>query len=84
LVVKERADPQQALQDAEAAAEGMKSLAGCVQYIATAAQGAPADLYTADNVQDTYLRPLKIFDAVIEKIANVWTFTLDRNRANPI
>ena len=79
MVVKERADPQQALQDAEAAAEGIKSPLGHARDIATAVQDRSADLDTADNVQDRYLQPLRIFNAVIGEIANVWTLPLGRN-----
>ncbi|KAG1843731.1 hypothetical protein C8R48DRAFT_765437 [Suillus tomentosus] len=61
-------DPQLALRDVNEAAKGMNLLSGPVASGISAAQNAPADACT---FEDTYLRPLKIFDAVIGKLANV-------------
>jgi hypothetical protein len=41
--------------------------------VASTGQDAQADLDAADGLQDTYLKPLRIFDAAIGEIANVWT-----------
>jgi hypothetical protein len=41
--------------------------------MASVGQDAQADLDAADGFQDTYLKPLRIFDSVIGEIANVWT-----------
>jgi hypothetical protein len=56
--VEAEADSQSALRDVQQAAKHMH---------------LQADLDAADGFQDTYLKPLRIFDAVTRKIANVWT-----------
>ncbi|KAG2151029.1 uncharacterized protein EDB93DRAFT_1103260 [Suillus bovinus] len=65
------ADVQSALRDAQEAAKQMHSLSGPVITVTSAAQDAQADLTAVDGFQDTYLKPLKIFDHVIGKIADV-------------
>ncbi|KAG1807568.1 hypothetical protein EV424DRAFT_230934 [Suillus variegatus] len=65
---KQGTDPQLALRDVNEAAKGMNLLSGPAASGISAAQNAPADACT---FEDTYLRPLKIFDAVIGKLANV-------------
>ncbi|KAG2128368.1 uncharacterized protein EDB93DRAFT_1108997 [Suillus bovinus] len=59
------------LQGAHEALEHMRTLGGPAQSVTSAADNAPAGLTTADDFNTTYLQPLKIFDTVIEKIANV-------------
>ncbi|KAG2112303.1 uncharacterized protein F5147DRAFT_792167 [Suillus discolor] len=59
------------LQGAHEASEHMKTLRGPAQSVTSAANNAPAGLTAADDFQTNYLQPLKIFDTVIEKIANV-------------
>jgi len=49
----------------------MKPLSGHVKSGASTAKNAPADLDAAYNFQDTYLQPLRIFDSVIETLAEV-------------
>ncbi|KAG2335746.1 hypothetical protein BDR05DRAFT_1006495 [Suillus weaverae] len=71
LSVEQCADPKWALRDAEQAVKGMNLLSGLVGSGAPAAQNAPADLEAAYNFQDTYLKPLRIFDDVIGKLADV-------------
>jgi hypothetical protein len=61
-----------ALQNAKEAAKGMNLLSGLVGSGVSAAQNVPAILEDAYNVQDTYLQPLRIFDNVIGKLADVW------------
>ena len=51
---------------------------------ASAAQNAQAGLVTADNIQITYLLPLKIYHTATVKVANVCALPLDQNRTNPI
>ncbi|KAG2361639.1 hypothetical protein BDR07DRAFT_1377115 [Suillus spraguei] len=65
------ADPQSALQTTKEAAKRMKLLSGHVASGASAAQNASADLEAAYDFQDTYLQPLRIFDTVIGKLADV-------------
>jgi hypothetical protein len=65
------ADPQLALHNAKQAVKGMNLLSGPVESGVSAAQNAPADLEDVYNFQDTYLRPLRIFDNVIGKLADV-------------
>jgi hypothetical protein len=62
------------LRDAQQAARRMHPLSGPAITVASVGQDAQVDLDTADNFQNTYLEPLRIFDAVIGKIADVWTF----------
>ncbi|KAG2367885.1 hypothetical protein BDR07DRAFT_1392424, partial [Suillus spraguei] len=63
-------NPQLALQSAKDGVEGMKLLSGPVTSTASIAQNTPADLEDACNFEETYLKPLKIFDSVIEKLAD--------------
>jgi hypothetical protein len=67
------ADTQLALQDAQQAAKRMHPLSGPAITVVSVGQDAQADLDTADGFQDTYLKPLRIFDSVIGEITNVWT-----------
>ncbi|KAG2143439.1 uncharacterized protein EDB93DRAFT_1105281 [Suillus bovinus] len=69
--IEVEAESQSALQHAQQSARQMHSLSGRVITVTSAAQDAQADLTAADGFQDTYLKPLKIFDDVIGKIANV-------------
>ncbi|KAG2127907.1 uncharacterized protein EDB93DRAFT_1269722 [Suillus bovinus] len=68
-------DTQSALQDAQQAAGHIHSLSGCVITVMSAAQDTQADLTAADGFQDTYLKPLKIFDDIIGKIVNLHPYT---------
>ncbi|KAG2141188.1 uncharacterized protein EDB93DRAFT_1105789 [Suillus bovinus] len=69
--VKPEPDIQSALRDAQDATKHMHSLSGPAITVASAGQDAQKDLDTAGRFEDTYLKPLKIFDAVIGEIANV-------------
>jgi len=60
-----------ALQNAKEAVDGMNLLSGPVVSVVSKAKNAPADLEDVYNVQDTYLQPLRIFDNVIGKLADV-------------
>jgi hypothetical protein len=51
----------------------MHPLSGPPNTAASAVQDAQDNLDAADNFQDTYLKPLRIFDTVIGEIADVWT-----------
>ncbi|KIK32150.1 hypothetical protein CY34DRAFT_19251, partial [Suillus luteus UH-Slu-Lm8-n1] len=64
-------DAQPALQDAQPAASRMHPLSGPAITVTSVGKDAQADLDAADGFQDTYLQPLRIFDAVIGEIANV-------------
>ncbi|KAG2366505.1 hypothetical protein BDR07DRAFT_1373616 [Suillus spraguei] len=59
------------LQDAQEVASHMHSLSEPATGIVSDVQGAQQGLDSLDNFQDTYLKPLKIFDTVIAEIANV-------------
>jgi hypothetical protein len=52
--------------------------------MASAAVNTPVDLDAMDNFETTYLQPLKIVDAVLEKIADVWVMIVDRKRTNQV
>ncbi|KAG1876151.1 hypothetical protein C8R48DRAFT_669342 [Suillus tomentosus] len=69
---KQGSVPQSALREAYEAAKGMNLLSGPVTSGLSTAQNASADLEDASTFGDTYLRPLRIFDSVIEKLADVW------------
>jgi hypothetical protein len=71
--VEVKSDTQLALRDAQQAARHMHPLSGPAMTVASTGQDAQADLDAADGLQDTYLKPLRIFDAAIGEIANVWT-----------
>ncbi|KAG2057867.1 hypothetical protein BDR06DRAFT_969186 [Suillus hirtellus] len=64
------------LQGAHEASEHIQTLGGPAQSVTSAANNAQAGLTAADDFQTNYLQPLKIFDTVIEKIANVWAALL--------
>ncbi|KAG2153455.1 uncharacterized protein EDB93DRAFT_1336299, partial [Suillus bovinus] len=59
------------LQGAHEALENIKTLWRPAQPVMSAVNDAPAGLTAVDNFQTNYLQPLKIFDAAIDKIANV-------------
>jgi hypothetical protein len=65
------------LQDAYDGTQSMGLLGRHATSITSVANNAPAALAAADDFQTSYLQPLKIFDAAIEKIANVWAALLD-------
>jgi hypothetical protein len=65
------ADTQSALHGAQEAEKNMHSLSEPGAAVASALQRAQKDLSVLDNFQDTYLKPLKIFEAIIGEIANV-------------
>jgi hypothetical protein len=67
-----------ALQDARKRQEGAKQLGGHGNTVASAVVDGPQNLDAADNFQATYLQPLKIFDTVIENLANVWATFIGR------
>ncbi|KAG1859617.1 hypothetical protein DFJ58DRAFT_286078 [Suillus subalutaceus] len=69
--VEWEADTQSALRDAQQAVQRMHPLSGPAITVASIGQDAQADLDAADGFQDTYLEPLRIFDDVIGKIADV-------------
>ncbi|KAG2362425.1 hypothetical protein BDR07DRAFT_1460860, partial [Suillus spraguei] len=69
--VELKADTQSALQDTGEAAKHMHLLPGPVITVDSVVQGAQGDLDAVDSFQDTYLKPLKIFDTLIAEIANV-------------
>jgi hypothetical protein len=69
--VKAEASTQLALQDAQEAEKYMHSLSGRETAVVFALENAQEDLDAVDNFEDSYLKPLKIFDAVIDEIANV-------------
>ncbi|KAG1834020.1 hypothetical protein DFJ58DRAFT_869203 [Suillus subalutaceus] len=72
--VKQGADPQSvdtALQDALDAADQMNALLGPARSGASAGQYPPATLDDMDDIETTYLQPLRIFDTVIGKVAEV-------------
>jgi hypothetical protein len=83
-VVEPSVDPQSALQSAKEDAQHIHPLLGGAQTVAAATQNAPAGLDTADNLAATYLQPLRIFDTVIGKIADVWALPFDMKRTNYI
>jgi hypothetical protein len=69
--VKAKANTQLVLQDAQEAEKHMHSLSGRETTVVSVLQSAQKDLDTVDNFEDTYLKPLQIFDAVIGEIADV-------------
>ncbi|KAG2136354.1 uncharacterized protein EDB93DRAFT_1106911 [Suillus bovinus] len=69
--MEKAADPKSALQRAKEAVKGMKLLSKPVQSAVSTTQNASGDLEDAYNFQDTYLKPLRIFDNVIGKLADV-------------
>jgi hypothetical protein len=69
--VKVEADTPLALQGTHKAVDDMHSLSGHQTTVVSVLQGAQKDLDAVDNFEDTYLKPLQIFDAVIGEIADV-------------
>jgi hypothetical protein len=69
--VEVEADTQSALRDAQLAPKRMHLLSGRAISVASHGQDAQSDLNAVVNVEDTYFEPLRIFDQVIEKIADV-------------
>jgi len=81
--------PNSKLIDAElqGALEGMGSMRLLGKHatsVASAINNGPADLATADDFETTYLQPLKIIDAVLEKITDVWAIHVDWKRTNQV
>ncbi|KAG2129048.1 uncharacterized protein EDB93DRAFT_1340734 [Suillus bovinus] len=70
-MVKQSIDPQSALRSAKEDAQRMHPLLGHAETVADVAQNVPTGLDTADNLAATYLGPLRIFDSVIGKLADV-------------
>lgn len=64
------ANAQSALQGAQEAEQRMHSLPEPEITVASVLQGAQEDLDVLDNFEETYLQPLKIFDAVIGEISD--------------
>ncbi|KAG2361890.1 hypothetical protein BDR07DRAFT_1376904 [Suillus spraguei] len=73
--VEVEAPIRSALKDAQQAAERILPFSGPMSTAVSVGQNAQADLDldTADTFQDTCLKPLRMFDDVIGKIADVWT-----------
>jgi len=72
-------ETQPALRGAQEAAEHIHPLSEPAITVASVGQGARADLDAADGFQDAYIKPLRILNDIIEKIAetaNVWTLFL--------
>ncbi|KAG2362424.1 hypothetical protein BDR07DRAFT_1376502 [Suillus spraguei] len=65
------ADIQSALQDTQEAAKRINPLSEPAITVDSVVQGAQDDLDAVDSFQDTYLEPLKIFDSIIGKLADV-------------
>ncbi|KAG1887488.1 uncharacterized protein F5891DRAFT_121485 [Suillus fuscotomentosus] len=59
------------LQGACDGAQSMRSFGKHATAMASAVDNAPADLTAADDFETMYLQPLKIIDAVLEKITDV-------------
>jgi hypothetical protein len=69
--VKAEANTQLALQDAQEAEKHMHSLSEHETTVVSVLQSTQKDLDAIDNFEDTYLKPLQIFDVVIGEIADV-------------
>ncbi|KAG2158585.1 uncharacterized protein EDB93DRAFT_554165 [Suillus bovinus] len=69
--VEVEADTGSVLRGAQEVANRMHPLSGPAITAASVVEGGPEDLDAADDFQDTYLKPLKIFDDVIGKIADL-------------
>jgi hypothetical protein len=67
------ADLQSVIRDTQQAAKRIHPLSGPAITVASAGQDAQAEFNAVDDFQDTYLKPLRIFDTVIGEIADVWT-----------
>ncbi|KAG2102507.1 uncharacterized protein F5147DRAFT_762472, partial [Suillus discolor] len=70
-VVEGEADTESALQDAQEDVKHIHLLSGPVTTAASVTKGAQEDLHDASSFQETYLQPLRIFDDVIGKIADL-------------
>ncbi|KIK32514.1 hypothetical protein CY34DRAFT_18997 [Suillus luteus UH-Slu-Lm8-n1] len=68
--VEVEANTQTPLHGAQEAERRMHSLPEPEITVAPALQGAQEDLDVLDNFEETYLQPLKIFEAVIGEISN--------------
>lgn len=66
------------VQAARKAADNINPLGGRVEKVMLTAKDGPANLDTADNFSDTYLKPLRIFNSMIDMIANVCVLLLHR------
>ncbi|KAG2105031.1 uncharacterized protein F5147DRAFT_244140 [Suillus discolor] len=72
--MEEIPDPQLVdteLRGAREGTESMRPLGGCVASVVSKTEDGSKDLAAADDFQSTYLQPLKVFDTVIENLANV-------------
>jgi hypothetical protein len=74
------------VQAARKAADNISPLGGRVEKVMSTANDGPTNLDSVDNFSDTYLKPLKIFNSMIDMIANVWVLLWHRGgrRADPI
>ncbi|KAG2756386.1 hypothetical protein P692DRAFT_20714046 [Suillus brevipes Sb2] len=78
---QEGPDHQLAVAELQGARDGMQNvglLGGNAASMASTVVNTPTNLDAVDNFERTYLQPLKIVDAVLEKIANVWVMIVDR------
>ncbi|KAG1865713.1 hypothetical protein C8R48DRAFT_672314 [Suillus tomentosus] len=73
-VAEGEADTESALRGAQEDVKHIHPLSGPATTAASVTKGAQEDLHDASSFQETYLKPLKIFDDVIGKIADVWGF----------
>ncbi|KAG2357399.1 hypothetical protein BDR07DRAFT_372647 [Suillus spraguei] len=69
--VEVEANTLSTLLETQEATKYMHPLFGPAISVDSALQGAQEDLNTVDSFQDTYLKPLRIFDDVIGKLADV-------------
>ncbi|KAG2354924.1 hypothetical protein BDR07DRAFT_578348 [Suillus spraguei] len=69
--VEVEANTRSTLLETQEAIKYMHPLFGPAISVDSALQGAQEDLNTVDSFQDTYLKPLRIFDDVIGKLADV-------------
>jgi hypothetical protein len=77
---EEDPDHQLAAAELQGARDGIQSVGLLGKHaisMASVGVNAPADLDAVDGFETTYLQPLKIVDAVLEKIANVWVMIVD-------
>jgi hypothetical protein len=58
--------------DTQEAVKHMHSLSGPANTGVSLVQDTQEDLNAADSFQDTHLKPLRVFDAVIRERADVW------------
>jgi hypothetical protein len=67
-------DPQSVNAELQGACDGTQSMGLLGRHatsMASTVNNGPADLAAADDFEATYLQPLKIIDAVLEKIVDV-------------